>query len=348
MACLLGVLTGCQNEEMKPEEMIETKSVVSGDYRTQLPFTANDSRQKHAFTTRSLQDSMYIGTGLMDLSKEHFSPNDYVMQEGKFLDYAVLDSSDGSTGLLGRKSDSNPIGLNPAKGTQFDTGNGMLSDPVLVNDVYEIDFLKSGEVKGISLAIILNNKFDKTTISDDKLLEYGSSIGATLEEYMRTIEGIDENMPILITLYKNSSTDDALPGSFFAKSFYNKNKPSYTAVKEEWVMFNSSRADELDSITAGQFSSISDTIHDFLVEDVNMIGKGKFVDGVLSDLRITVTTYAKTGTEAKALSQYLQTLLEGFTSQDFRIRLELKVDNENISLMERQKGESAVKVIEFI
>lgn len=348
---LLGVLllvAGCKSSS--PEDltkMVETQSIVSGDYGAALPFTTSDTRQKHAVMSRSLEDAMYISTGLMDLSKAYVSANDHIFQEGKYLTYDILDASDLTTGLLGRTSESNPIGLNPASDQEFDSGNGMITNPLILSDIYEIDFLKNSEVKGVSLAVVLNPKQGTTTITDEKLLSYGSSISDEIVKTLQEQDGFPADIPVFVSLYKNSASDDALPGAFFAQRNYNKND-SFVAVTQQWVMFPGNTASTLDNVTAQQFSSISDAIHNFLVEDVDMIGKGKFDDGLLTDLKITVNMHAKTGSEATALTQYVKSLLKNFSSLEFRIRVEIKCNDENIALMERAKGDSDVNVIMFI
>lgn len=345
---LLFILAGCKsNGPSDPSQMVETQTVVSGDYGAALPFRNSDARQKHMVMSRSLEDAMYISTGLLDLSKKYFSANDHVFQEGQFLDYDLLDASDLTTGLLGRKSEANPIGLNPAIDEEFDSGNGMINNPLIVSDIYEIDFLKGSTVNGVSLAIILNAKQSSNTITDEKLLAYGAQISDEVVATLNAREGFVEGTPIYITLYKNSASDDALPGSFLAERNYSKSE-SFTNIDQQWVMFPGNTASSLDNVTAQQFSSISDAIHNFLVEDVDMVGKGRFDDGLLSELRISINMHAKTGSEATALTQYIKTLLNNFTSQEFRIRVEIKCNDENISMMERAKGESDVNVIMFI
>ena len=341
------LLGGCKNGAPDPTQMVETQSTVSGDYGAALPFRSSDARQKHLVMARSLEDSMYISTGLLDLSKKHVSVSDHVFQEGQFLDYDILDASDLTTGLLGRRSDNNPIGLNPALDTQFDSGNGMITAPLILHDIYEIDFLKAQEVKAVSLAVVLNPKQGSVTIRDDKLLEYGSTAADEIVETLQSREGFPEGTMIYVTLYKSSASDDALPGAFFAERNYNSSN-RFSMIDQQWVMFPGSTASALDNVTLQQFNSIADAIHNFLVEDVDMICKGRFDDGLFTELRITINMRAKTGSEATALTQYIKTLLNNFTSFEFRIRVEIKCNGENVALMERERGDSDVNVIMFI
>ena len=347
---LLVTLIGCgKSTPQNATQMVETKSSIAGDYGAVLPFKSSDARQKHKTAARSLQDTMHIGTGLLELSKQHFSSKEYVFQEGQFLDYDLLDASDFTTGFLGRTSDTNPIGMNPARDSEFDSGNGILTHPIILQDIYEIDFLKSGEVKGVSLAIVLNPNHDKITITDEKLFEFGTQIATRIVEHMRTLENVGADLPIFVTLYKNVSSDDALPGSFFAQALYKGNEATFSKINEQWVLFKSSRAMALDALTSQQFQTVSDAIHNFLVDDVQMIGIGKYHDDVLVDFKLSVSIHAKTGTEATALVQYLHSLIAThFTTLDYRLRVEVNMGDHVIALMERVKDSSDINVIMFI
>ncbi len=344
------MLSGCgKSTPEHATQIVETRPSVSGDYGAALPFKSSDARQKHKVAARSLQDTMYIGSGLLELSKQYFSPKEYIFQEGQFLDYDLLDASDFTTGFLGRTSDSNPIGMNPARDSEFDSGNGILIQPIILQDIYEINFLKAGEIKGISLAIVLNPNHDKITITDDKLYEFGTQTATRIIEHMRTLEKIGKDVPIFVTLYKNASSDEALPGSFFAQAMFKESEATFSKINEEWVLFKSSRATTLDALTSQQFQVVSDAIHNFLVDDVQMIAVGKYQEGVLVDLKITVSIHAKTGTEATALVQYLHSLIiSNFTTLDYRLRVEVKMGDDLIALMERPQNSSDINVIMFI
>ncbi|MDE6195698.1 MAG: CamS family sex pheromone protein [Erysipelotrichaceae bacterium] len=347
---LLGLclLFGCSNKTAEHATQVIEPS-ISGDYGVALPFPSSDARQKHKITARSLQDTMYIGTGLLELSKQHFSPKEYIFQEGQIIDYDLLDASDYTTGFLGRNSDTNPIGMNPAKESEFDSGNGLLKAPLILQDIYEIDFVKASEVKGISLAIVLNPKHDKIEITSEKLYEFGVQCSKRIVDYIRDSKKVAQDLPIFVTLYKNAASDDALPGSFFAQGIYTEQDASFTLMDEQWVMFKSSKASEIDASTSQQFQSVSDAIHNFLVDDVQVIGMGKYRDAALVDLKLSVHMYAKTGTEAVAVVQYLKSLITShFTTYDYRLRVEIMVGNEQIALMERAKDSSDIQLIMFI
>ena len=62
--------------------------------------------------------------------------------------------------ILKYKTDYNPEGLNPEKGSFIQSGTGIdMYNPILVSDVHEIDFVNSkGEYVGFQFIIVLNEK----------------------------------------------------------------------------------------------------------------------------------------------------------------------------------------------
>lgn len=349
--CGLLFLSGCSSDEeqQSPTDMIETQAIESGDYGAVLPFTSSDSRQKHTLTSRNLSDTLNIGTGLLDYSKQHFSSSDYLMQEGQFLSYDILDASDYTTGLLGTERDENPDGLNPNSDTEFDTGNGSVKGAILVRDIYETNFVKNKEIKGLGLVIVMNSQVgDKSlAVTDEKLVNYGEEAGRKLVSYMRKMPEIGDDMPIYIMLYKTASSDDTLPGSFLADAYFEGRSANFSSISEQWVMFPSTTATKLDGSVATQFTSLRNSVYGFLPDDVDVIGRGKFVDSKLTELKITISMHAKTANEAIALTQYVNSLLNTFTSYDYGLTVEVKVQEQTFAVMERLRNEKAVKTIQL-
>lgn len=338
------VLAGCSSDdEQDTSTMVETQAIEEGDYGATLPFTSSDSRQKHSVLSRSLVDSMNIGTGLLDYSASHFSTKNYTIQEGIFLAYDEL------TSLLGREREANPDGLNPNSETSFETGNGAVKAPVIVRDIYEVNFIKNKEVKGLSLAIVLNSQVSEngsgttiTEIKDETLRAYGEETAMKLVTYMRKMPEIGDNLPIYVALYKDTTSDDTLPGAFFAEAYFEGRSASFSSIKEQWAMFPGTTASKLDGNAVTQFTQIKNALNGFLPDDVNIIGRGKFQNDKLSELRITVNMYAKTATEAISLTQYLKSQLSNFSSLEYKIQVEIRCQDETIATMIRNVGEKDV------
>lgn len=97
-------------------------------------------------------DTRELERGLIQISKNQFSTNQYVFQEGQQLDTSTV------TDWLTRKSKTNPQGLNPVNNgkTGTDTRN-----PIYLEEIVEQDYLTGSGSKyqlgGMSLGLAMNS-----------------------------------------------------------------------------------------------------------------------------------------------------------------------------------------------
>ena len=152
---LLGVV-GCGDKDKEKESGEALEVIKEGDYAALLPYQSSDASIKHATLNTNMIDTLQIGTGLMELSKEYFSSDTHTFREGEFLDFDTLDAAtDQSSGLLGRfNKKTNSIGLNPAIKDEFPVeGGGTVkigASDILLLDIQEFDWYKNGELAGLS------------------------------------------------------------------------------------------------------------------------------------------------------------------------------------------------------
>lgn len=346
------ILSGCSKEDKNKAESDksseETKAINEGDYSALLPFSPSDAGQKHAQMQTNLTDTLTIGSGLMELSKEYFSSKVYAFRGGKYLDYNTLDASD-NNGLLGRTSKRNPNGLNPAVGDVFPTDNGnvkITANDVLLLDIFEYDWYKNKELKGLSLALVLNDELgdevNPAKVNADKLKLYGEESARKLVNYLRKAKPeIGSNTPIYVALYNASTEDDTLPGTFFDQAYFeSKTNAEFEPIHEEWALFPTAKASKLDGTNATYFDRYKASFKDFLTQDIDMIGKGHFKNNELSELRINVTLHAKSADEVIAAVQLLDERLSIFSSNSFKITVVVKCDDVDVATITRNKGTS--------
>lgn len=346
-SCLL-LLSGCSSEDDQKTDTEktteETKAINEGDYSAVLPFSPSDANQKHSQMNTNLNDTLAIGSGLMERSKEYFSSKTYAFRGGVYLDYDTL------TGLLGRTSEKTPNAMNPEVGTSFDTDTGSVkiksSDVVLI-DIFEYDWYRSSELGGMSLAIVLNDQIgdeiNPSTIKEKQLKLYGEECARKLVNYLRKSKPeIGDDLPIYVTLFNLNSSDSNLPGSFFEEAYFeSKTNAEFKSIKETWALFPTSKATSLDGTNATYFDRYKASFKEFLNQDVDMIGKGHFVDDELTELKINVTLRAKSADEIMAGVQLLNDRLSIFSSNNFKITVIVKCDDIDVATITRKKGSSS-------
>ena len=139
------------------------------------------------------------------------------MQEGQYLPEDLV------TTWLGRESEDNPEGLNPAE-----AGEGDDRVPRNLNSILEFDFFRQSDdglnLSGITIGLAMNSvdyypayQFGPTLeqeISSEEVLAEGQAIGNEIVQRMREIEGLEE-LPIYIGIYEQASQDDLGGGVYW-------------------------------------------------------------------------------------------------------------------------------------
>lgn len=352
---LLLLLSGCSEQSFDNNINNEvTKVIQEGDYAANLPYHESSSRMKHALTSTSLDGSFAIGNGLMERSKEYFESDKHTYSEGVFLSYDALDAFEDQQGLLGRTSETNPNGLNPAVGTKIDTEAGIkriTAADVLLIDIHELDWYRHNDLAGLSIAVILNDEIGNNEVpdivSEEKLKAYGEECGRKIVSYLRkTYPEIGKKIPIYVTLFKESSYNNTMPGVFIEDAYFASGTiGEYRELNESWALFPSSKASTLDNLTAVSFNRFVNNLMDFSSSNTAIIGTGHFIEEDLNLLSIDISIYAKTWAETNAMIQKITADLELFTSQDFEIKVTVRSDDLFIAAMRREKGSSDVDVI---
>ena len=354
MCIMLLLISGCNNDSKnqtkKENNSEETKVINEGDYSALLPFTPSDAGQKHAQMQTNLNDTLTIGTGLMELSKEYFSSKTYSFRGGKYLDFNTLDAYSDKTGLLGRRSSKNANGLNPAVGDEFPTDKGtkkITESDILLLDIFEYDWYDGDELGGLSLALVFNDTIgtepDEAVISESKMKVYAEECARKLVNYLRKSKPeIGNDTPIYVALYNTASDDASLPGTFFEEAYFKtKTNAEFSSIDEQWVLFPTQTASDLDSTNATYFDRYKASFREFLDQDIDIVGKGHYIDNSLESLRMDIKLHAKSADEVIAAVQLLDERLSIFAGTDYKITVVVKAEDVDVATITRAKGSSS-------
>lgn len=351
---LILLSSACEQKKIttnQDQTVEETNVIYKGDYAALLPFQTSSARIKHSQLSTGVEETMSLGQGLMELSKEYFDPEDYTYKDSVFLDYSSLDAHSDGDGLLGRTSETNPNGLNPTVGTEFTLTNKktqkITSSDVVLHDIYELDWYKGNELGGISLALVLNSEIgeDNNTnvISDEMLETYGEDIGRKLVSYLRKAKPeIGQKTPILVTLYKKAAVNSPLAGTFISQGYFaSKTVGEFTSISQQRVLLPSDEATQLDGTTASNFSNFLKSYEDLLPDKASTIASALYENQQLVSLKIEVVMYAKTWGEANAAIQTMHSSLKNyFSSKTYGVQLIVRNNDELAAVVTRSKGSS--------
>lgn len=337
------ILTGCASS---------TSSVTSSTYKAILPYETNDTRVKHVGLINSQDVRTEVERGLMDLSRQYFSPDDVSYKTHTFLTYDELDATDGSHGLLGTLRDDNPNGLNPNNNEAFDTGNGSVQGGLILADLYELDWYKADKLSGISLALVVNDEIDKDgtvyKIADAQMRSYLEFTANKLVSYMRErFNDVPASVPILVAAYELNSEDSENNGGYMYEGYFgpNANNGTFSAVDEKTVVVPGTDFTQLDPQLAAEFNTFKEDMRNVLSDNTFVTGTCRFLDNKPTRLDITVETNGKMYSEALAASQCAEEKMSTFTNTDVEYHILIVNNGTTFAAGQRFAGSNKLHIV---
>ena len=253
-------------------------------YRTIIPFKKSASRGFMG-STNSKYDVKEAEEGLLRLSVQNFDTKTHFFQEGQYIDETT------ARAWLGRQSEKNALGLNPAVTDGMTDGEIAENAPIYLARIVEQNYLvltdeKNVRLAGISIGLALNSVHYsssgvETDIPEDELQAEGMKMGEEVIRRLRTQAGL-EDIPIVIGLFKQESRNSIIPGSYFATAVAEKGKtaPSgWKIVDEKYVLFPTPTNNEKYRDMDTAFRNFKQEIDDYFPSFVNVIGRGLYQAG---------------------------------------------------------------------
>jgi len=261
------ILTGCGRSE-------ESQVVFDDSYYTiASPF----KRAVGNFSLSSF-DREEVSSMLMQLSMEHFRTNNSLYQEGQYLTTEELRD------LLSTDK------LNKVEDIEVD---GIIISPKFITAIYEQNYLSlNGDLKGISLAIILNprqsyrggNNLLYKNISEEIVLQYGKDKVTELLEYMYSKEEL-EDIQIMVALFLENYR---IKGSFKYSGITTNTDIEFENINYHYQFLDSRYVINNDFANYNNFKAIRDAATEFI--NLHMVGYGLYKDDELVRVKLIVTT----------------------------------------------------------
>jgi protein involved in sex pheromone biosynthesis len=320
-----------QNKNDKEQKAVIPKYNISDSYyRVLLPFKPSGARGEVVEDLNTRLDIDEFETGLMRIAQERFSPEDYLFQEGQYLDKETvkrwLQRKYTAEQLKKEKmKPSENVGLNPSisdKGTNEEKNT---KSPIYLAGILEHDYLtkiSDDKVKlgGIVIGLALNSVHYYETeegyprevkIKDDVIEREGKRIAAEVLSRLRSMKGLKE-VPITIALYKQAPKSSVIPGHFFAAAHVDEGSSTiddWEAIKEEYYLFPSDEAEANHRDDWLKFNNFKSDIEEFFPNYTGVVGKGLYVNDQLQQLTINITMPFYGKAEVIGFTQYVTGLV---------------------------------------
>lgn len=278
-------------------------------------------------------DERTLESGLMDISHSNFSTTKYVFQEGQKLSTSTV------TDWLGRKSKSNPDGLNP-KSTG--TKNYM---PIILDQILEQDFLtKSGnsyKVSGMSLGLALNSvdyytkgKSDTEyhkNISRTQQTSFGKKAANEIVARLRKQKGL-KNVTLVIGLFSKTDKDSLVGGNYFTYGIANANSSKIN----EWKTVNNSSQvlptvgseKAINSSDSSAFSNFKSSIENYFPNISGVTATVYYQNKKLTKMSIKITTQFFGYAQIESFTSLVESSAKKYLPSSVPIEIEIGSVNE--------------------
>lgn len=382
------VLTACGNNDEKSKEQsnekeqqkesgsvkeIATDKNVQGDnYRTILPFKESQARGL-------LQDNMansYNGedfeNGLLDLSKSVFPTDDYLYQDGQYLDKDMInaflnpkytkdevnkmDESDRKE----KKANEN-LGLNPSHKGETDPEKIAEQSPAYLSNILEQDFYASGDtkgkkIKGMTIGLAMNSTYyyqkekDGETYSkdlDDKEIEkQGKQMAEELLSRIRENKDLKE-IPIHFAIYKQSGENSIVPGEFIAGTTVEDGKTrinDWKDINQKTALLPFEEAGELDENLNSDFKQFNDNLQTYFNNFTQAVGTVKFDNKKAKQLSVDLPIDYYGKAETIGITQYVTEQADKYFDGIDEYEIHIKDGNNPKALISKTKDDKEPQV----
>lgn len=274
-------------------------------------------------------------TDLLRLSMQHFSTDQYFIQEGQLLIEETVSN------WLGRESEDNPSGLNPPEGEE--------ASPLYLASILEHDFYTHNgqdfELSGMTIGLAMNGSYETDEgvqeIPQGEMIEQAQQIAGAVIARIRESDKIG-SVPIVVGVYEQADSNDLSGGTYILEGLnqVESDEIEWTTLNEERLLF------PLDGDTTDEgntFRNFQEDVETVFPSLNGIYARAHYIDETLASLTIHVTTKFYGRGEVIALTQYLETAATNHLPDHARIQIEVESLNGLESFLNREVGEERFK-----
>ncbi|WP_436861136.1 CamS family sex pheromone protein [Staphylococcus caeli] len=361
-----------QNESGSVKEIATDKNVQGDNYRTILPFKESQARGL-------LQDNMansYNGedfeNDLLDLSKNVFPTDEYLYQDGQYLDkdminaflspkYTKSEIDDMDESERKEKKANENLGLNPSHKGETDPEKIAENSPAYLSNILEQDFYGSGDtkgkkIKGMTIGLAMNSTYyyqkEKNgetyskDLDDKEIKKQGKQMASELLSRFRENKGL-KDIPIHFAIYKQSGENSIIPGEFIAGTTVEDGKTrinDWKDIKQKTALLPSEEAGDLDENLNSDFKQFNDNLQSYFNNFTQAVGTVKFDNKKAKQLSVDVPIDYYGKAETIGITQYVTEQAEKYFDGIDAYEIHIKDGNNPKALISKTKDDKEPKV----
>lgn len=294
-------------------------------------------------------DTRELERGLIQISKEAFSTNSFVFQEGQYITSTVAND------WLGRKSKSNPLGLNPELGTK------KKYNPYYLEEIMEQDFLTGSgsnyRIGGMSIGLAINSidYYQKKkggpeyqmTIPRSAQKKYGQQTAEQIVARLRK-KKVLKNIPITVGLFAKESKDSLVSGTYFLSGTAAANSSKITKWKtintQTEVLPTIGNKKAINSSNASSFNSFKESIQNYFPNISGVTATLRYENGKLAQENISITTQFYGYEQIQSFTRLVLSTAKKYLASDVPIEIKIGSVNDIQALVAKETGDSSYQV----
>lgn len=294
-------------------------------------------------------DTRELERGLIQISKETFSTNSFVFQEGQYITSTVAND------WLGRKSKSNPLGLNPELGTK------KKYNPYYLEEIMEQDFLTGSgsnyRIGGMSIGLAINSidYYQKKkggpeyqmTIPRSAQKKFGQQAAEQIVARLRK-KKLLKNIPISVGLFAKESKDSLVSGTYFLSGTAAANSSKITKWKtintQTEVLPTIGNKKAINSSNASSFNSFKESIQNYFPNISGVTATLRYENGKLAQENISITTQFYGYEQIQSFTRLVLSTAKKYLASDVPIEIKIGSVNDIQALVAKETGDSSYQV----
>jgi protein involved in sex pheromone biosynthesis len=334
LTMLILFITGCGSDKLKEADYNFNRSY----YKIYRPYKSGSDNNYIINKVGNKYDVEEVELGLMRISLRYFASIKHYYQAGQYLTRDKLIS------LLSTDK------LNKTEAKVID---GITINPKYISYIHEQNYLnKKGELKGISLGIVLNPYQVYTTasgaskyaeINEEEIVQFGKQKADELVTYIRNDIGL-KNIDIVIGLYIQNNPSSIVSGTYNYETLVRGDKIiSFTGVSEKQFLLTDSNLKTIDLNTYNGFMELTKKIKN---ENIipSMMGKALYKNNKIQDINIDVKVSYTSKGEIISLSQIIAEQIAVLFVKEVPIEVTIRNDSnvEVIIVKDKNKTNSEI------
>ncbi|WP_221568299.1 CamS family sex pheromone protein [Alkalihalobacillus sp. TS-13] len=389
LSASLILLSGCMPfDNLKRDEVVEDEAndneqaiplhnINTTDdkyYKSLKNYEPGAARGEISYGVDNRIDVDELETGLMRISKETFSIDDYYFQNGQYLSKATIRNWLKRTSEESGESGDKFIqkGLNPEinekayQNASVDERKEMLKqNPKILSYILEQDYLQdsgkdSVKLAGISIALSFHSTYyftvqddqgrlhrDEKKLDGAEVKQFAQKTGQEVINRLRQHPEL-KDVPITVGLFHEEKHGAVVPGNYFAKTVVKggQTKANWENVNEKYYFFPSSDAEEDHREDYNTFIQFEEKIKEYFPNYIGVVGKALYRNDRISKMTIEIPMQFNGKAEVISFTQYVNYLVKQYYPDEVvEVNIKSSLEqNESLIVSDPSNEDSVVHI----